>query len=86
MNSIPAFTTHPTPTVLPLNQDNDVSQPQVFTEPEAAKFLRLSRQTLQRIRLRGEIAFCRVGGTRVVYTRQHLDAYLASRERAAYHQ
>lgn len=57
----------------------------VFTEPEAASWLKVSRVTLQRIRLRGEISFCRVGGCRVIYTSKHLEEYLASRERAAFH-
>lgn len=58
--------------------------PQVFTEPEAAKWLRVSRITLQRVRLRGEISFSRVGGVRVVYTYKNLTDYLASRERTAF--
>ena len=57
---------------------------QVFTEAEAATWLKISRVTLQRIRLRGDIAYCRVGGNRVIYTNKHLDAYLAARERAAF--
>lgn len=56
-----------------------------FTETEAANWLKVSRQTLQRIRLRGDIGFCRVGGTRVVYTFKHLNDYLDARERAPYH-
>lgn len=55
-----------------------------FTEPEAAFWLKVSRITLQRARLRGEIAFSRIGGCRVIYTRKHLEDYLISRERAAY--
>lgn len=52
----------------------------VLTEIEAANWLRISRITLQRIRLRGEIAFSRVGGTRVVYSLGQLKAYLAKCE------
>lgn len=59
-------------------------QPAVFTEAEAARLLKVSRITLQRIRLRGEIAFSRVGGTRVIYTSRHLEEYLADREQAAF--
>ena len=54
-----------------------------MTELEASAYLRISRQTLQRIRLRGEISFSRVGGTKVVYTLKNLSDYLASRERIA---
>ncbi len=60
-----------------------VVTPQVFNEPEAASWLRVSRVTLQRIRLRGEIAFTRIGGTRVVYTLKQLTDYLAAHERPA---
>jgi hypothetical protein len=49
-----------------------------FTEPEAAKHLKVSRITLQRRRLAGEIAFFRIGA-RVVYSTAHLDDFLARR-------
>lgn len=58
--------------------------PQVFTEPEAAQWLRISRITLQRIRLRGEISFSRIGGTRVVYTVKNLADYVQARERKSH--
>lgn len=58
--------------------------PNNFTEPEAAQWLKVSRITLQRARIRGEIAFCRIGGIRVIYTRKHLEDYLKSREHAAF--
>jgi len=57
---------------------------QNFTEAEAAEWLRTSRVTLQRIRRRGEISFSRIGGSRIIYTRQNLNDYVASRERAAF--
>ena len=57
---------------------------EIFTEHEAAAWLKVSRITLQRARLRGEIAFARVGGCRVIYTRRQIEDYLNSRERAAY--
>jgi len=67
-----------------MNQPNNPpTLTQNFTEIEAAKWLKVSRITLQRIRLRNEIAFSRVGGTRVIYTLKHLEDYLASRERVA---
>lgn len=69
----------------PTIQSSQTLQTQVFTEPEAARLLRISRVTLQRIRLRGEISFSRIGGTRVIYTEKHLGDYLAARERAAFH-
>lgn len=57
--------------------------PSTFTEPEAARWLKISRVTLQRIRLRGDIGFCRIGGTRVLYTSKHLEDYLTATERKA---
>lgn len=51
-----------------------------FTEPEAAKHLKVSRITLQRRRLAGEIAFYRIG-SRVVYSTAHLQDFLARQER-----
>lgn len=83
-------TSHDVPdTNIQTNLENAESQiasyiPQIFTEPEAAKWLKVSRITLQRIRLRGEIAFSRIGGTRVIYTAQHLSDFLKSREKAAF--
>lgn len=53
----------------------------VFTEIEAAKVLKVSRVTLQRVRLSGGISFSRVGSSRVVYTEKNLTDYLAARER-----
>lgn len=42
-----------------------------ITESEAAKLLKISQETLQRIRYNGEIEFYRVGG-RVFYLPQNL--------------
>lgn len=69
-----------------MNQPNNhqTTFPQNFTEVEAARWLKVSKITLLRIRSRGEIAFSRVGGSRIIYTLKHLEDYLASRERAAY--
>lgn len=56
-----------------------------YTEKEAAGLLKVSRITLQRLRIRGQIAFSRIGGTRVLYTHQDLLDYIALRKRAAFH-
>lgn len=53
----------------------------VMTEPEAAKYLRLSVKTLQRRRRDKQISFIRDGGIR--YLRSDLDAYLEARRTAA---
>ena len=69
---------------LTADQIDKAASPEIFTEPEAAAWLKVSRITLQRARLRGEIAFARVGGCRVIYTRRQIEDYLNARERAAY--
>lgn len=55
---------------------------EVLTEPEAAENLRMSVKTLKRRRSAGQIAYVR-DGRRVLYRREHLDAYLAAAEVAA---
>jgi excisionase family DNA binding protein len=52
----------------------------LMTEPEAARELRVSRITLQRLRLRGHVSYVRVGG-QVRYTASHLKDYLKQQER-----
>ena len=69
--------------ILPPDHIGATYLPMTFSEEEAASYLKISRITIQRIRLRGEITFARIGGTRVVYTSQHLEQYICSRERAA---
>jgi excisionase family DNA binding protein len=51
------------------------STQQIYSTKEVAEFLRISRQTLYRIRLDGVLSFRRVGG-RVVFTQQDLDEFL----------
>ena len=51
-----------------------------FTEREAAKWLKISRATLQRARYRGDISYYRMGSNRIVYGRRHLDDYCAKCE------
>lgn len=71
-------------TNFPATAESQQTNQEIFTEAEAAQLLKVSRITLQRARLRGEIAFCRIGGCRVIYTRKHLEDYLAQQERVAY--
>lgn len=51
---------------------------QPITEREAADWLRVSIDTLRRIRTRREIGFIKIGG-RFRYTQNHLADYLESR-------
>ncbi len=57
---------------------------QIFTTKEAAEFLRVASVTLWRERKSGRLTFRRVGGGKVIYTRQDLLDYLESQKRAAY--
>ncbi|MBV9241774.1 MAG: helix-turn-helix domain-containing protein [Acidobacteria bacterium] len=69
---------------LDLGTPNPHPQPhtqEVFREQEAAAFLQVSRITLQRLRLKGEVPFSRIG-IQVRYTKSQLERFLASRERA----
>lgn len=54
----------------------------LLTEPEAAAALRMSTNTLKRRRAAGQISYTR-NGRRVLYRREHLDAYLDAQEVAA---
>lgn len=65
------------------NTDKQSTQ-ENLSEVEAAQWLKVSRITLQRARLRGELDYYRVGGSRVIYSMQHLKDYLKKRERKAY--
>jgi excisionase family DNA binding protein len=47
---------------------------------DAASYLSLSADTMERMRLRGDgPAFARVGDRRIVYRREDLDAWVAAR-------
>jgi excisionase family DNA binding protein len=55
------------------------AQESVMTTPEAAKYVRLGKQTLERFRLTGAGPnFCKLGGA-VRYRRDDLDAWLKAR-------
>jgi len=64
---------------------NDLALPELLTTAEAADFLRLSRPTMERLRLSGDgPVFIKLGpGTRarVVYRRADLDAWLFGQRR-----
>lgn len=56
----------------------------LFTEEEAALFLKVSTKTLQRRRYAGMIGFCRISGrSGIRYRSSHLKAYLDACEVAA---
>ena len=76
------MTTEPSHT----SETSDVTynQLQTFTEAEAAALLKVSRITLQRLRLAGEISYSRVGN-QVRYVARNLTDFLSSRERVSIH-
>ena len=57
------------------------SAPEIQTTPEAADYLRLKAQTLEKWRLTGRGPKFAKMGTRVVYRRSDLDAWLAGQLR-----
>lgn len=57
--------------------------PQIFTEAEALRVMRVSRATLFRARRRGEIGYFRIG-SRVIYSKDHILAFMMKSERAAF--
>jgi hypothetical protein len=59
-------------------QDTEImvtSLPRLYTDDEAATYLRMSKVTLWRERSRGRLKYRRCAG-RLVYTQQDLEAYL----------
>ena len=48
-----------------------------LTNDEAAKYLRISKETLWRLRATGKLSYYRVGG-KLIFDRAELDAYLES--------
>lgn len=59
---------------------------EIFTNQEAADYLRVATITLWRERKKGNISFRRVGAGKLIYTREDLDNYLEQQKRAAYAQ
>lgn len=60
------------------------NKPEIYSNREAAAFLRISTVTLYRERKKRKIDFRRVGAGKVVFTRQDLEDYLERQKRAAY--
>ncbi|WP_366928835.1 helix-turn-helix domain-containing protein [Phenylobacterium sp.] len=53
--------------------------PRLFTEEEAAAYLRLNPRTLARLRQAGEIRHIKIAARRYRYLEEHLIAFLAAR-------
>ncbi len=56
---------------------------ELFTEIEAARYLRISRTTLWRERVKGNIAFRR-SASKLIYTRDDLERYIERNKREAF--
>ena len=65
-----------------MSEKQATTERELFTEAEAAEFLRISRVTLWRERSKGNISFRRL--PRLVYTQGDLNEYLARNKRAAF--
>ncbi len=59
------------------------NEKQIFTDKEAAAYLRISTVTLWRMRRKGKISFRR-SASKLVYTQSDLDDYLESTKRNAF--
>lgn len=62
---------------------NETHQPEIFTDKEAAKYLRVSQVTLWRERKKGRIDFRRVA-SKIVYLQEDLENYLDRNKREAF--
>ena len=59
------------------------NEKQIFTDKEAADYLRISQVTLWRERKKGKISFRRAA-SKIVYTQKDLENYLESTKRNAF--
>jgi hypothetical protein len=60
-----------------MSNEGQILEPVLFNEMEAARFLKVSRQTLIRLRKAGRVGYYRIA-KRVLYGRGHLEELLAS--------
>lgn len=65
-----------------MSEKQATTKGELFTEAEAAEFLRISRVTLWRERSKGHISFRRL--PRLVYTQDDLNEYLTRYKRSAF--
>lgn len=64
-------------------ESESINEPEVFTNRQAAHFLKTSTITLWRERKAGRISFSRVA-SKIVYTREDLDNYLKRNKREVF--
>lgn len=67
-----------------INQSNEtIRERELFTDKEAAEFLRISQVTLWRERKAGKISFRRIA-SKIVYLKQDIEEYLERGKRQAF--
>lgn len=64
---------------------NETNQKVTLTEKEFCRAVGISRVTAYRLREKGKLPFCRVGG-KVLYLTRHIDEFLSAHERPARNQ
>ena len=60
-----------------------MNEKQIYTDREAAEYLRIGQTTLWRLRKVGKISFRRAA-SKIIYTRADLENYLESTKRRAF--
>ncbi len=68
---------------LPLKKNEGIEQRQIYTDREAAEYLRIGQTTLWRLRKAGKISFRRAA-SKIIYTQNDLESYLNSTKRDAF--
>ncbi len=67
-----------------LNQKNEaIARQRIYTDREAAEYLRIGQTTLWRLRKTGKISFRRAS-SKIIYTQSDLEHYLSSTKREAF--
>jgi excisionase family DNA binding protein len=60
-----------------------MNEKQIYTDREAAEYLRIGQTTLWRLRKAGKISFRRAA-SKIIYTQSDLENYLSSTKREAF--
>ncbi len=69
--------------VLLNNKNEAIDHRQIYTDREAARYLRIGQTTLWRLRKAGKISFRRAS-SKIIYTQNDLENYLDSTKRDAF--
>ncbi len=63
-------------------RNSEIMLPQLFTDEEAAEYLKVSRMSLWRLRKAGELSFVRVT-SRIMYRRSDLENFIQRHSQTA---